>query len=158
MDKVCLKCYEKPKSHSFNCVCEINDREYIFYTKISESILYNDTDGILKHYENMLNYVEPKSWIWIVNCDGYSLKHSLEIRTAIGLAKLINRFGRVKKILVINTNSFINGVYLIINKFLSNDTKNKIVFIKSEESNKFKQELNNFNIESKYYEEFIKLI
>jgi hypothetical protein len=129
----------KNLSHIHLIVCEINDKEYIFYTKISDSILYNDTDGILKHYENMLNYVEPKSWIWIVNCDSYSLKHSLEIKTTIGLAKLINRFGRVKKILVINTNSFINGVYSIINKFLSNETKNKIVFIKSEESNKFKQ-------------------
>jgi len=64
MERVCLTCFEQPSSHSFNCVCETNNKkEFIFYTKVADAKLYKDKDGILKHYENMLNYVNPESWI-----------------------------------------------------------------------------------------------
>ena len=82
MEQICLTCYNQPSSRSFNCVCETKNKgEFIFYTKVADAKLYNDTTGILTHYENMLNYVNPEAWIWIFDCKDYKLKHSLQIKT-----------------------------------------------------------------------------
>ena len=156
---ICQTCYQEPGSHSFHLCCETkNINELVFYTKVADAKKYNDTNGILEHYKNTFDYYNPESWIWIFDCKDYGLKHSFEVRTAIGLAKIISEYGRIKKILVINSNKFINGVYEIVKLFLDEETNNKIKFIKKEEREKYIQELDNLNLKEEDYNLCVSLL
>jgi hypothetical protein len=54
----CDICNQIPSSHSFEVVCHVpridNIKEIIFYTKVANAIRYDDTEGILNHYENLI--------------------------------------------------------------------------------------------------------
>ncbi len=157
----CPACRLDNRAHSFEFFCstgrkfvqvveneidpeDINyqmNPEAVFYTRVADAKLYYDTDGILAHYENLLNRVNPVRWVWIFDCNGFELKHSLELKTAIGIAKLISRFGRVSRILVINSNYFINFVIRSVKIFLDKEISDNTILIKSDEKIKYLHEL-----------------
>lgn len=128
MEKICETCYKYPGSHSFTYLCKTNDissNEYIFYTCVADAILYNDTNGIVNHYKNYLEIMNPDSWIWIFNCDKFEMKHYLDVCTISRLASLIKQNGKVKHIYIIN---YTNLIYLLIN--LVKPILNKEIFDK----------------------------
>ena len=129
MDQICEACAKEPGTHSFSYICRTKNTdkyEYIFYTCIGDSKKYNDTQGILSHYRNCLETMNPDKWIWIFNCDGYSLKHYAEIGIAKKLAKLVKEFGRVEKIYMINAPPLLSTVMTLIKPILDEDTFGKI--------------------------------
>ena len=143
-------------------VCHVprtdNLKEVIFYTKVANAIKYDDTDGIITHYTNLLNLVNPDQWIWIFDCNQFGLKHSLELKTAKNIASLISRFGKVKKILVINSNTFINVVYKTIKGFLNDEITKNTVMIKSDEKTKYMNELLQLHIPSDDFNNLMQLM
>lgn len=156
MNNICTKCYENPGSHSFNCLCSTNNiNQYVFYTNVPSAKIYKDTEGILNHYSNMLHYVNPDSWIWIFDCRNFGLIHSLEIKTAIGITKIVTEYGKLHKIFVINSNNFVNSVYSVVKLLLSDDIRNKTLFIKSNEKNKYKSELDKLNLDKENYDKLL---
>jgi hypothetical protein len=92
----------------------VKNSKTIFYTCPADAIEYNDTNGILSHYENMLKINGDKEWIWIFNCDRMELKHSMEFNTAIGILKIISEkyMHNIKQIYFINSTT----IPLLINK------------------------------------------
>jgi hypothetical protein len=88
MDKICKKCTMDPQSHSFRKLSEKNGT-IIYYTNPTKAKLYDDTAGILKHYKNALESIGDKKWIWIFDSDGFDLKHAMEVKSGIGIAKLL---------------------------------------------------------------------
>ena len=132
MDKICEICFKFPGSHSFTYLCKTNDvssNEYIFYTCVSDSILYNDTMGILNHYKNYLHIMNPDKWIWIFNCNGFSMKHYFDVYTIRGLANLIKSYGRVKHIYIINITKLLYLVLKMVKPILDKEIYDKIQII-----------------------------
>jgi hypothetical protein len=158
----CDVCHQIPSSHSFEVVCHVpridNIKEIIFYTKVANAIKYDDTEGILNHYENLLRLENPDQWIWIFDCDHFGLKHSLELKTAKRIANLISNFGKVKKILVINSNTFINFVYRAIKGFLDREITKNIIMIKSDQKTKYMNELLHLHLSSEDFNNLMKLM
>lgn len=149
----CEECLLQPNSHSFELLCKVNDKKTnnivnIYYTKVANAIKYNDTEGILRHYENLLTYSEPDSWVWIFDCNDFGIKHSLEIKTAIGISKILNRFKKIKNILVINSNYFINAIQRAVNFVLNNEISKNTIMIRSDEKTKYLLELTKYNYTS----------
>jgi hypothetical protein len=126
MRDICSKCYLNPNSHSFKKVYQTSTVD-IFYTNPSEALLYKDTEGILLHYRNYLNSIRGKKWIWIFNSEDFGLSQALEIKTAIGISKIIsNNSNSLNKIFIINPTGYIKNILKIVSPFLSKDIKNKI--------------------------------
>lgn len=138
LKQYCEICYQYPLAHSFQLVGNTlnSDHEYIFYTRVSIAKRYNDTPGILQHYQKLLDLLSPVSWIWIFDCNGFEWKHAMEIQTAIGICKIIEKYPKVK-IIIINTNKFINIVLHITKYYLSKDIIKNIVMIKKDEKDKY---------------------
>ena len=146
----CKICNDLPNAHSFELFCsgidiiekdENKKQVSVFYTRVANAIRYDDTKGILEHYNNLLKLENPKKWIWIFDCSGFEWKHSVEIKTAIGIAKLINDFGNVHRILVINSNFLINVIFRGVKAFLNNQIIENTIMIKKEEKTKYLLEL-----------------
>jgi hypothetical protein len=158
----CDICHLLPSAHSFEVVCSVhrkdNIKEVIFYTKVANAIRYDDTKGIINHYKNLLQLENPDQWIWIFDCDQFGLKHSLELKTAKQLANLISKFGRVKKILVINSNTFINLVYKAIKGFLGDEITKNTIIIKSDEKTKYMNELLQLHLLSEDFNNLMELM
>ena len=145
MENICYKCYLNPNAHSFkilsgnekknifnkyiNNLIDVDDKTIIFYTCPSDAIEYNDSDGILLHYENMLKKNGNKDWIWIFNCNNLDIKHSLEFNTAKRIAQLVSTkyMHNIKKIYVINSNYVINIILNFVWPFLNDKLKNLII-------------------------------
>jgi len=129
MNKICDICKVDFTSHSFNLLCNTLEGGHIFYTKISNASKYDDTDGIVKHVTNYLHYINPNDkWSWIMDFDGFGLKHTLGINTGIQLSKLINTFGKLKYLFVINTNGFVEQMLTMI-KFTLNKEYHKCIVV-----------------------------
>jgi hypothetical protein len=126
MKQLCKICYEDFTSHSFNYVCSTLEGGHIFYTKISNASKYDDTEGIVAHCTNYLNQCNPDKWSWIIDFDEFGIKHTLGLNTGIQLSRLINRFGRLNHLIVINTNTFVEQMLKMIKLTLNKEYHNCI--------------------------------
>ncbi len=92
MSYSCPICNIDPSSHSFIKLKETETLIY-FYSCPSKAKLYFDKEGILNHYNGMLNEMtEGKKWIWIFDSLDFGLKHIINFDVAIELTKLISTF------------------------------------------------------------------
>lgn len=116
-----------PTSHSFKKISEKNG-VITYYTNPSQTKLYSDTEGIIKHYNNTLKLIDNNKWIWIFDSEGFDLKHAMEIQTGIGIAKLITgKYGNnLKEIKLINSTWYIKTMLIVVWPFLSDHVKEKI--------------------------------
>jgi hypothetical protein len=132
MQNICPKCHINPNAHSFKILRSNNKddiKHTIFYTCPSEAEEYNDSDGILLHYENMLKMNGDKGWIWIFNCNKMEIKHSLELNTCRRIAQLISDkyMHNIKQIYIININFALNIIMNFLWPFLSDKLKDLII-------------------------------
>ena len=128
-DGLCADCDIEHKNHSFIPLSLDNDI-CVFYSCPGNAIKYNDTAGILRHFENVLYYYncDEKYWKWVFDFKGFELKHMLEITTAICVASLINNYSNyLLEIKIINTNIFTYSMLHIVKPFLNSYVKNKII-------------------------------
>ena len=125
MSHICDICEKEPGAHSFTYLFRTkkpNIYEYLFYTCIGDSKKTNEQDKVIKHYDLTLRTMNPDKWIWVFNCDGFSLKHYAEINTIIKIAEIIRNFGRVEAIYIVNAPTLFNLVLPIIKPILDTET------------------------------------
>jgi len=131
MNKICNTCKEDFTAHSFNLICNSLEGGPIFYTKISNASKYDDTNGIVKHCTNYLNYINPPDkWSWIIDFEDFGFKHTLGINTGIQLSKLINKTGKIKYLFMINTNPFVEQMLKMIKITLNKEYHKCIVVLR----------------------------
>jgi len=129
MNKICPICLEDFTAHSFNLVCNTLEGGHIFYTKISNASRYDDTEGIVNHCTNYLKHINPDKWSWVMDFEGFGLKHTLGINTGIRLSKFINSFGKLQYLIVININPFVEQMLKLIKLTLNKEYHNCIHII-----------------------------
>lgn len=142
MEKICKICDKNIKAHSFSHLGVYDTNSYIFYSKISDAKLYDDYPGVINHFTNYLNLINPDKWIWIVDYKSFGLKHYFNFRVNIGLAKLIKKFGKIDRIIIINSNNFFNKTLNILKPLLGNDILNKTIIYNKNEFQLFIDQLN----------------
>lgn len=122
---ICPMCAKDPTSHSLTKVREA-DGTAIYYTSPAKA-MSKDREGILTHYDLVLEQ-NTLPWIWIFDCKDYPLSDALDIQTAIELAKLLNNKYSVnlKKIVIINSTTFIWVIIKTLSFFVSKEFKEKI--------------------------------
>lgn len=128
MKYICPVCSINPLSHSLTELME-KDNTLYYYTCPSKAELYFDAPSIIKHYEGVLSEIsENKQWVWIFDASGFNLKHFLQMRVAIELAKLISfKFSKnLKRIIIINPTFYVSSTYNIIHPFLNEKIKSVI--------------------------------
>ena len=125
---ICTACAEDPTCHSFTMLGERNGVS-VFYTCPANASKYNDTTGILLHYDNMLHSHHPLPWIWIFDSTDFSVKHMMEMSTGIGLARLISTkyADSLQKIYVVHPTWHIRSMYNLLYPFLSDRVRNCVV-------------------------------
>ena len=140
---ICLACSIDPTSHSFMKIKEINGVSY-YYTCPAQSSKYNDTNGILTHYENVLKLNGEHPWIWIIDCAGFSLKYATEIKTAIGISNLLtSKYGeQLQEILVKNPTWHVHSLLYIIWPFLSTHIQSIVVIDNNDKTPRLNTEEN----------------
>lgn len=127
--QMCSICKEEPGSHSFDFYGKTSDDVYMYYTCPADATKYWDTQGILYHYEEVLEQNNNKKWSWIFDCRDFGIKHSLEITTAIGIIKILKKYEEsLCQIQIINANAIIKGFYSFIYPFLSKQIVDKIIW------------------------------
>jgi hypothetical protein len=127
---LCPVCAIDESSHSLTKLTEINNIMY-YYTCPSKAKLYDDTTGIINHYNGVLSEIpEGKKWVWVFDSDNFELKHFLQIDVGIKLAKLITtKFSHnLNKIIIINPTFYISATYNIIQLFLNENVRSIIEF------------------------------
>ena len=133
MAKICHQCHEDYTIHSFNLVCHTLEGGHIFYTKITNASKYNDTDGILHHCTNYLQYINSKKWSWIIDLEGFGFRHMSGFNTCIQLSKLINSFGRLHNLIIINSNVLVEKMSNMVISILNKEYHQCICCINSEQ-------------------------
>jgi len=128
MNVLCPICAIDSTSHSFYLLYQ-DEGKHVFYSCPSQASKYNDMDGILSHFKNVLDHYNCSEilWSWIFDFKGFELKHTFEIQIAIGLAKIINNYSKyLTEIRIINTNFYTHSMLRIVRPFLNNHIQNII--------------------------------
>jgi len=129
MKYVCDICENDPTSHSLKYMGEYDNMSY-YYTCPAKATKYNDVNGIISHYDGVLSE-NQNQWIWIFDCNHFSMKHLMEINVGIQLAKLItNKFSHnLVKIIIVNPTWHIKIVLNTVYPFLNNHIKSIITYL-----------------------------
>ena len=127
MENICTTCDLDPSSHSCDVFNTYNS--LIIYTCPNKALLYNDAEGIVMHYDNILKN-NTKDWEFICDFDGFSFKHTLAVPTAIGVVKLFSQkyYKNLIKVNIINSNRFLHICINIVWPF-ANDHMKSIIYI-----------------------------
>lgn len=131
MEKICPTCVADPTSHSFKKVSEKGGL-VIFYMHPSKAKLYNDTDGILRHVDNMIQSIGNKPWRCIIDGDGFDVKHAAEIKLGNALFQLLtNKYGSTfQDITVINPTWHIEGMIKLASMAMKAEMYAKVKVLK----------------------------
>lgn len=123
----CPICEVWPSSHSLKKVGEKNGIFY-YYTCPAQAIMYDDVKGIINHYDGVLSEIpENKEWIWIFDSKGFGFTHAIQTNVAIELSKLITKFSKnLKKIIIINPTFYITITHKLIIPFLNQKVRDII--------------------------------
>ena len=133
----CPICKKEPGSHSFLKVHQDNNIEY-YYTCPAKASKYNDVEGIVAHYDGMLQEIHcEKKWYWIFDCSGFDIQHLMEYQIGIQLANLISSkySENLEKICIINPNWYIYSMVTVVWPFLSFSVREKIIYDNSDKYN-----------------------
>ena len=119
---MCQICFDEPGSHSFYFLKSENDINY-YYTCPAVASKYWDTEGIINHYEEILDLNGNKPWIWIFDSKDFGLKHSLQTGVAFGILQILkDKYGKyLKEIQIINPSIYIKSLYAVIYPFLTEE-------------------------------------
>jgi len=127
MPYTCKICEDDPTSHSLKNIGTRDNITY-YYTCPAKATKYYDTEGIIEHYDGVLSENNNR-WTWVFDCEGFNMKHLLEINVGIQLAKLItNKFSHnLINIIIINPTWHIKFVLDLVYPFLNNHMKSIII-------------------------------
>jgi len=140
MEKICEHCNSNPDYHSFNHIYKYNSNSFMFYTKIIKAKDDEDIDALLNHYKNYLEFVNPDKWSWIINFDGFTIKHLLKINLTVQLGKLIQKYDNLEKIHIINSNKLVANLISTLRPLLGGGLFSKIEFLDKEQKEKIFKE------------------
>jgi hypothetical protein len=141
INSFCSTCKDDNAAHSFNLISQTLEGGHIFLTQIAVATKYSDTDGIVSHCTNFLNYTKPEKWTWIIDFNGFGIKHTLGLSTGIKLTKLVNTFGRLQHLIVINPNIFVEQMLKIIRLTLNDEFQDRIYILPSRDDDFFKNKM-----------------
>jgi hypothetical protein len=123
----CPVCALHPGSHSLTKLYEKDNIVY-YYTCPAKAILYNDTIGIINHYEGVIGEIK-QPWIWVFDGEEFGLAHSLEVDIGIKLASIMTKYSELlQKIIVIHPSFYVSVIYNVVYPFLNKKLKNIIEF------------------------------
>lgn len=126
MPYVCPICAIQPGAHSLTKLYERENIEY-YYTCPAKATMYNDTVGIINHYNGVLQEI-TQPWVWIFDGEGFNLAHSLEVGIGIQLAGILSTCSHLQKIVIINPTIYVSVIYTVLYPFLNERLKSKIEF------------------------------
>ena len=131
--KLCHYCGVNPKSHSFELMMiTYENNEYIFYSKLSEAELYYNTESVIEHFKNVLDYYKPDQWSWIFNWKDTSIKHYFLINCVIQLTKLFKNYSESLNTILIIHSSFLIRPLIPLSNYVFEDKKPTIIVHNSE--------------------------
>ena len=117
----CPICFHEPSSHSFYVINNIKNMNVI-YSCPAKATKYFESSGVLEHIDIVLKNIYTSPWIWIFDCDGFTLKHASQTSTSLGIADMItNKYGEnLKKVWIINPTWGFNIVLNMMKPILGN--------------------------------------
>jgi len=102
-----------------------------YYTCPAKAILYNDTIGIINHYEGVIGEI-TQPWVWVFDGTGFGLSHSLEVNIGIQLVKIMAKYSNLlQKIIVVHPTIYVSTIYTILYPLLNKKMKDIIEFKES---------------------------
>ena len=136
MQTICKVCALYPDAHSFREI-GIDDTTVFLYTKPADAKSYDDTEGILHHYKNLLDSIDGAKWIWVFDMKNFSVKHLLNIYLFYRLSILISLYNdTLQYIYIINPNQYMSHLLSTVLPFLISSLRDKIKKIHTQEDAK----------------------
>lgn len=121
----CHICQLDPSSHSFNKIHSENSNINLFYSCPAKATKYFESPGVIDHFKKHLEQNNHHPWAYILDCEGFTLRHATQIPTSMALADMIQKtYGKsLKKVWIINHSWSIKIVLNAMLLVLSDDLK-----------------------------------
>jgi hypothetical protein len=100
----CKICTIDPTSHSFQIIPSINQQINLFYSCPAKATKYFESEGVIEHFRSHLQKNNGKPWAYVLDCEGFTLRHATQIQTSMALVDMITgKYGdSLKKVWIIN--------------------------------------------------------
>ena len=131
----CSKCAEHPNLHSFHHIGTTKQGYEIIYTCPSKTHNFNGADSkFVDYFDEHLRIIEGKSWVWIFDCRGYTMKHMLSIDNLRKLVSYLykDHADRLQGSYVVHAGPFFNQMLKLALPLLKKDAQKRIHILPSQ--------------------------
>jgi len=127
MEKICEMCMKDPTSHSLRKISEKRGIS-IYYTCPSKATQYKDTEGILNHFDRVIEANSPKKWALVIDGEGFDIRHAAETKTGRGLLNLMmNKYGeQLVNVKLINPSWHMKGALQMSDSLFTPEFREKL--------------------------------
>lgn len=125
---VCPMCAENSQNHSFERI-DNNEEIAVFYSCPGKALKYKDNEGIVEHIDGTLRELDGKPWKWMIDGNGFTIKHALQVNLAINIIRLCaNQYSTtLKQIIIINPSRYVHTIISVIWPLLSEHLQSIVV-------------------------------
>lgn len=104
MDDPCPICRIDSSSHSFHQIASMNPNIHLFYSCPAKSTKYFESQGAIEHFKLHLDKNNHFPWAYVLDCQGFTLRHAMEIEAALIIVNMIKDIHghSLKKVWIIN--------------------------------------------------------
>ena len=134
---LCTICNLNPSSHSFQRIPSQNTDIQLYYSCPAKATKYFESEGVVEHFRSYFKEIGQEPWAYILDCEGYSLRHTTQIQTSLKLVEMAKKTS-LKKVWIINYAWPFNIMLNAVLAFLPQDIQLLI-----EMSNKTVEEIQN---------------
>lgn len=102
--ELCKICKLDPTSHSFHKIRTDNHAINLYYSCPANATKYFESPGVIQHFRVHFEENANHPWAYIVDCKGYTLKHTRQINTSIKIVNMVKDkyIGSLKKVWIVN--------------------------------------------------------
>lgn len=135
---MCKLCDKDPQSHSFYKMATEKDAVLIYSCPSEAKVL--DKHSVVLHIDEVMKQQNGQKWIWIFDGKGFGVKQASQVTTSMAILELIttNYIDSLIEVRMINPTNYVLAIFKTLVPFMNPSLKNKIVWKKSNTSNKTK--------------------
>jgi len=104
----CSACRADPATHSFSLIRGPHSIVYTSFAKVKD---YSNSEAILAHMRGTLEPIGSGSWVWVIDCDQFALKHAMSISSLLAIARFMRDTyaSQISAMYILNSGTLLQG-------------------------------------------------
>lgn len=129
----CSICITQPDAHSFLSLGKTPLGVTVLYTCPAKAKHFVNNHTFLSFFEQHLEDVEGKPWVWVFDCQQMGMKHMTSLEVTRGMIDILQKkhAQNLQGLYIVHETSFFRSLFSMVLPFLKKETRTRIGILSS---------------------------